>query len=116
MKRTVAQYADIWNTWLASTDSHPDVYQETLDEMMAACEKHSRDPATLERNVTIRVCPTGARPDGFGMKPICGSVNEIADQLRGFAAMGVSHVPVCLLPNSPEGVLAFAPVLEELKR
>ena len=116
MKRLVAQYADIWNTWLASTDSHPEAYQETLDTMMAACEKHGRDPATLERNVTVRVCPTSVRPDGFGMKPICGSVTEIADQIRGFGAMGVSHVPIWLLPNSPQSMEAFAPVLEELKR
>ena len=84
--------------------------------MMAACEKHGRDPATLERNVTVRVCPTSVRPDGFDMKPICGSVGEIADQLRGFSASGVSHVPVCLWPNDKESLEVFAPVLEELKR
>ena len=116
MKRLVVQYADIWNCWLASTDSHPEAYQESLDAMMIACDKHGRDPATLERNVTARVCPTSVRPDGFDMKPICGSVNEIADQLRGFAAIGVSHVPVWLWPNNKESVEAFAPVLEELKR
>ena len=60
--------------------------------------------------------PTSVRPDGFDMKPICGSVTEIADQIRGFAAMGVSHVPIWLLPNSPQSMEAFAPVLEELKR
>ena len=115
MKRLVVQYADIWNCWLASTDSHPAAYREPLDAMMAACEKHGRDPATLERNVTPRVCPTSIRPDGFDMKPICGSVNEIADHIHGFEEMGVTHLPVWLLPNSVEGVEAFAPVLEALK-
>lgn len=116
MRRLVAQYADIWNCWLASTDSHPKAYQEALDAMMAACEKHGRDPATLERNVTARVCPTSVRPNGFEMKPISGSVDEIADQLGGFADLGVSHVPVGLWPNNKESLEAFAPVLEELKR
>ncbi len=116
MKRLVAQYADIWNCWLASSDSHPESYQESLDAMMAACEKHGRDPATLERNVTVRVCPTSGRPDGFDMNPICGSVNEIADHIRGFAASGVNHLPVWLWPNTTESIEAFAPVLEELKR
>ena len=115
MKRLVVQYADIWNCWLASTDSHPEAYREPLEAMMAACEKHGRDPATLERNVTPRVCPTSVRPDGFDMKPICGSVNQIADHIRGFEALGVTHLPVWLLPNSTEGVEAFAPVLEALK-
>ena len=116
MKRLVTQYADIWNCWLASTDSHPEAYQAPLDAMLAACEKHGRDPATLELNATPRICPTSKRPDAFDMKPICGSVNEIADQIRGFEAMGVTHLPVWLWPNSTEGVEAFAPVLEELKR
>ncbi len=116
MKRLVAEYADIWNCWLASTDSSPEAYREPLSEMMAACEKHGRDPATLERNATVRVCPTSARLDGFDTKPICGSVNEIADQIRGFADAGVSHLPVWLWPNNKESVEAFAPILEELRR
>ena len=84
--------------------------------MMMACEKHGRDPATLERNVTVRVCPTSGRPDDFEMKPIGGSVKEIADHIRGFAAIGVKHLPVWLWRNTKESVEAFAPVLEQLKR
>ena len=116
MKRLVAQYADIWNCWLASTDSHPGAYREPLDAMMAACKEHGRDPSTLERSVTTRVCPTNARPDDWNMRPISGSVNEIADHIRGFAASGVGHVTVCLWPNNKESVEAFAPVLDELKQ
>jgi alkanesulfonate monooxygenase SsuD/methylene tetrahydromethanopterin reductase-like flavin-dependent oxidoreductase (luciferase family) len=116
MRRLVAQYADIWNCWLASTDSHPEAYREKVDAMVAACEKHGRDPATLERNATVRVCPTSERPDGFDMLPIGGSAGEIADQLRGFAELGVGHVSVWLWPNNKESLEAFAPVLERLKR
>ena len=116
MKRLVAQYADIWNCWLASTNSQPEAYREPLDAILAACEKHDRDPATLERCVTPRVCPTHLRPEGFDNKPICGSVDEIADRIRGFEAMGVSHLPVWLWPNNQASVEAFAPVLEILKQ
>jgi alkanesulfonate monooxygenase SsuD/methylene tetrahydromethanopterin reductase-like flavin-dependent oxidoreductase (luciferase family) len=116
MKRLVAQYADVWHCWLASTDSHPAAYQEPLDAMLAACEKHGREPASLDRSVTPRVCPTSKRPDGFDMKPIHGSVNEIVDQIGGFEAMGVDHLSVWLWPNNKQGLEAFAPVLEELGR
>ena len=115
MKRLVVQYADHWNCWLASGDSHPEAYQAPLDAMMAACEKHGRDPATLERSVTPRICPASYLPDFEAMKPLHGSTNEIADRIRGFEAMGVQHLPVWLLPNNNEGVEAFAPVLEELR-
>lgn len=115
MKRLVVQYADIWNCWLASTDSHPDAYREPLGAMMAACEKHGRDPNTLERNVTPRVCPTDAHPEGFTMKPLRGSVNEIADHLHEFETMGVTHLPVWLWPNTRESIEAFAPVLEAFR-
>ena len=116
MKRLVVQHADMWNCWLASTNSQPEAYQEPLDAMLASCEKHDRDPATLERCVTPRVCPTALRPKGFDNKPICGSINEIADQIRGFDALGVDHLPVWLWPNNKASVEAFAPVLEMLKR
>lgn len=115
MRRLVVQYADHWNCWLASTDSHAQAYQAPLDAMMAACEKHGRDPATLERSVTPRICPTSERPDFADMKPLYGSSNEIADRIREFEAMGVQHLPVWILPNSVEGIEAFAPVLEALR-
>jgi len=115
MKRLVSQYADIWHCWLASTDSHASAYQGPLDAMLAACDKHGREPTTLQRSVTPRVCPTSIRPDGFDMLPIHGSVNEIEDQLRGFEAMGVDHLSVWLWPNNKRGVEAFAPVLEQMK-
>ena len=75
-----------------------------------------RNPATLEKCVTPRVCPTHLRPESLDNKPICGSANEIADQIRGFEAMDVSHLPVWLWPNNKASVEAFAPVLEILKQ
>ena len=116
MKRLVVQYADIWNCWLASTNSQPDAYRGSLEAMFEACEKYDRDPATLEKCVTPRVCPTHLRPGGFDNKPICGSAHEIADRIRCFEAMGVSHLPVWLWPNNKASVEAFAPVLEILKQ
>ena len=48
--------------------------------------------------------------------PLAGSPAEIADGLRAYAAAGISHLQVWLEPNTPSGIEAFAPVLEELDR
>lgn len=115
MQRLVAQYADIWNCWLASTDSRPSAYREPLEAMMAACAKHGRDPATLGRCVTPRVCPTSRRPEGFDNKPLGGTSSEIADDVHAFEVLGVDHLAVWLWPNNRESIEAFAPVLERLR-
>lgn len=114
MKRLVAQYADIWSCWLASTNSHASAYRAPMEAMMAVCEKYGRDPATLQKAVTPRICPTELRPS-IDNNPICGSINEMADDIRRFEDMGVNHLPVWLWPNSQASVEAFAPVLEALQ-
>ena len=39
---------------------------------------------------------------------------RIADTLRGYAALGISHVQLVLDPNTAEAIEAMAPVLELL--
>ena len=116
MKRLVAQYADIWNCWLAFRDNRPQAYLEYRDAVFAACEKHGRDPATLSLNVTARVCPLDDGPAFAGTYPICGSSQQIADQLNQFAELGVSHMNTFMSPNNERGYEAFAPVLELLDK
>jgi alkanesulfonate monooxygenase SsuD/methylene tetrahydromethanopterin reductase-like flavin-dependent oxidoreductase (luciferase family) len=48
--------------------------------------------------------------------PLTGSAAEIAAGLRAYADAGLSHVQIWLEPNTPAGIEAFAPVLEELDR
>ena len=116
MKRLVAQYADHWNCWLAFTDNRPRAYVPFRDAMYEACEKHGRDPDTLVKNVSVRICPTGEEPWLPGMHPIMGSSQEIADQLNAFAELGVSHVNTFMVPNNQAGFEALAPVVELLKQ
>lgn len=115
MQRLVAQHADQWNCWLASGNSQPNAYEPHIKHMVAACEKHGRDPSTLVRNVTPRICPTAAAPISPDMQPIVGSSAQIADALNEFAALGVDHVSTWLHPNNEASLEAFAPVFEHLK-
>ena len=71
----------------------------------AACAAAGRDPRTLTRSAETLV-DTGA---GF-------SVAEVLGRLDRYAALGISHLQVQLRPNSIDGVRAFAPLMEALRR
>ncbi len=121
MLRLTARYADQWNAWLAMTRSDPDQVPPLQTAVDAACAAVGRDPATLERTIAIMVDVAGgsAIPASMGpgtATPVGGSAEEIAATIRAFAALGVSHLQMYLLPNKVETIRAFAPVLRLLGR
>ncbi len=115
MKRLVAQYADHWNYWMGSGDSHASAYLNIRDDMLAACEQHGRDPTSLVRNVTVRICPTGVVAPSPDIVPLSGTAEEIAEQLHAFKALGVSHVSAWPLPNNEASIVALARVLDHFR-
>jgi alkanesulfonate monooxygenase SsuD/methylene tetrahydromethanopterin reductase-like flavin-dependent oxidoreductase (luciferase family) len=109
MLRLTAQYADSWNTaWLGDVSALAPA-RAALD---AACAEVGRDPATLEVTVGISVAfpdlgpvpPAANDPQKF----LSGSVDEIAERLRGYAEAGVGHVIAWLYPVTDEGVRRVA--------
>jgi len=116
MRRLVAQYADIWNGWFGYTDARPESAAEQLRIIDDACREHGRDPNTLMATTALRgAMPASGyvpRPDEH---PLSGSPREMAETLRGHARLGVAEVQVALTMGGPEGVRAFAPVIEELR-
>jgi alkanesulfonate monooxygenase SsuD/methylene tetrahydromethanopterin reductase-like flavin-dependent oxidoreductase (luciferase family) len=118
MLELTAQYADIWNGWLAPLTSRPSDYVPMRARVDAACEAAGRDPATLTRTVSLLVNMRGRTEVHVARlgTPLTGTPEAIADTLREFAAMGVEHVQVWLYPGSVEHIEAFAPVLELLDR
>lgn len=118
MLELTARYADVWNGWLAPLTSRPSDYLPMRQRVDAACETAGRDPVTLTRTVSLLVNmrdKTDVHVARLGT-PLTGSPEEIADVLREFAALGVSHIQVWLYPGSVEHIEAFAPVLERLDR
>lgn len=112
--RIAARYADIWNTeWVL-----PEGIPERQAATDAACAAVGRDPATLERTATVRIDLPGKRhtPFGFFGGQATGTTEELAALLRGYAAVGITHVQIALGPNTVAGVEAFAPVLTLLDR
>ncbi len=116
MRRLVAQYADIWNGWLAYTDARPASAAAQLAIIEQACEEHGRDPATLVATTAVRGALPGSgyvpRPDEF---PLSGSPAQMADTLAGHARLGISEVQVALTMGGVPGVEAFAQVIQELR-
>ena len=116
-----ARYADSWNVYFSRTGNTPEGMLPLLERVDAACEAAGRDPATLARSATVYVDFTGSAGSASavnptGVPPISGEPEQIADALRRYADLGVSHVQVYTEPLNIEGVERFVPVLEALDR
>lgn len=116
MRRIVAQYADVWNGWLGYTDASAEAAKVQSDQVLEACAEHGRDAATLVRTTAVRVNVPGSgyRP-APNERPLSGSPEEMAEVLRGHAALGITQVQVALTMGGREGVQAFAPVIRNLR-
>ena len=53
---------------------------------------------------------------GSPVEPIRGSVDEVAEQIRGFAEVGAQHVQLCVDPITRDSIEWFAEVLAVLDR
>ena len=93
MMRLTARYADLWNTaWFGRAEA----IAERRADMERACAEVGRDPSTLEITVGVNVAlgdqgqdsPNAQDPD----RVLRGSPEEIADQLRAYSDLGVTHV------------------------
>ena len=111
-----AHHADGWNTWFSSTGNRVEGLLPLLEKVDAACEAAGRIPATLERSAAVIVEVGPHEPSAMTGPPLTGSPAEIAAGLGAYADAGLSHVQVWLEPNTPAGIEAFVPVLEELDR
>ncbi len=121
MLRATLPHVEMWNAWLSGGRSHPDEIPAMRDQIDAACREVGRDPATLERSVSIMVDQTGTREIGASMgpdtaEPLGGSPEDIADGIRAFAAEGISHIQLYFVPNTIQSIERFGDVLEILDR
>ena len=113
MLRLTAELADHWNAGLRTIDEMPAL----LDALEAACRDVGRDPATLTRSAEVRVRTSAAPSEAPAQdRELRGAPDAIATELRRFAALGIDHLQVQLIPNSLDGVEAFAPIVGELRR
>lgn len=114
MLELTARFADAWNlAWFGMPDER---LATVRAELVEACERVGRDPATLEITVglnvqfdAVPVPPNADGTDGAGSTTaLRGSVEDVAAGLAAYAALGTGHAIVNLEPTTPESVRLLA--------
>ena len=98
MMRLTARYADAWNTaWYGAPDERLRRQLDAFDEAMAS---ERRDPTTMDRTVGIEVRDPERDPGGEdgGDRSFGGSVDELAEAVTAYEALGIDHLIVLLQP------------------
>jgi alkanesulfonate monooxygenase SsuD/methylene tetrahydromethanopterin reductase-like flavin-dependent oxidoreductase (luciferase family) len=117
MLRLTARYADGWNGFYSRFNNQPEGLVPQLAALDAACAAVGRDPATLARTVAVYLQSGPFVPTAdWGVKPLSGTPEDLAEALRAYAAYGVTHIQLGLEPQTRAGIAACAPILEALDR
>ncbi len=121
MLRITVPYVQSWNAWFADTTNSPDGVPALRDRVDAACAEAGRDPGAIERSVAVLVeLPgaigrrTGDTPEDEVVRPVRGSPEGMATELRRYAAAGIDEVQLVVDPIDRGSLDALAPVLEHL--
>ena len=125
MLRLTARYADIWNVYWTSTNNSPDGVPPLRERVDEACTEVGRDPATLQRTVTVLIAEADADPwwntlpTGHNYKPLeplVGEPAEIAEGLSAYRREGIAHVQVSIDRISTGAIERFAPALGLIRK
>jgi alkanesulfonate monooxygenase SsuD/methylene tetrahydromethanopterin reductase-like flavin-dependent oxidoreductase (luciferase family) len=116
MTRLALQHGDYWNCFLAFGENSIERYRESWAKLIAACEKHNRDPATIKRNVSLCVDIANTAFPIPGAQPISGSPSEVAEKLSEFAAEGIEYCTILINPFTREGIEKFSAIAERITR
>lgn len=114
-------HVERWNGWHAWYDNSIDGATKLLARVDSACEGVGRDPATLERSLSVFVRAPGGQsgmrqgsPGRKSSTPIEGDHDSIARHLNSLAALGVSEVQLVVDPITSESVEWLGGVLTRL--
>ncbi len=123
MLQITLPYVQAWNVWHSDTGNSPAGVAPLRARVDAICARVGRDPATVDATMAVLVRMSGGegRRQGDGYtdatpNPLAGSSEDIAAELRAYAAAGVKHVQLVLDPITEESIAALAPALEMLDR
>ena len=93
MLRTVARYANAWNTW-----GGPSTIAAVTERFTAACETEDRDPASIRRSTQalVYITDSDAQRDELLVKiqtdrAIVGHTAEIVDVIGQYAQVGLDE-------------------------
>jgi alkanesulfonate monooxygenase SsuD/methylene tetrahydromethanopterin reductase-like flavin-dependent oxidoreductase (luciferase family) len=108
MLELAARHADAWNlAWFGLPDER---LARVRGELLEACARVGRDPASLAITVgvTVRYPADGLAPAEPPTTPgLTGTPAAIADGLATHAAAGADHLIVAIEPSTPATLAAF---------
>ena len=127
MMACMAKYADLWNAYYDDTHNRVEGLTRLRPIIDEACEKEGRDPATLERTVTVLLAdstadpwwdrlPSSATAEQGPLTPMTGEPETIAEQLFAYHREGATHIQVCLEPTNCQTIETLARVLEHVDK
>jgi len=111
MMRLTAKYADMWNVGYMST---PDTLLPYLKNMKTACQEVGRDPSTLEITALVGI----GFPDLIDKLPefengvLTGDSQTLAETMRAYEKLGVSHVMFHVVPYQREALERLAEAVQ----
>jgi probable F420-dependent oxidoreductase len=118
MLRIAAPFVDSWNAWFADTENSPAGVAALTAQVDAACVEVGRNPADIERTVAVLVQLPGGTGRTMGdttvaqaVRPLGGTDEEMAEELRAYARAGIGHVQLVLDPITVGSIERFARVL-----
>lgn len=115
--RLAVQHADIWTGAMHLYDNDIAQLAPALERVDDACLRYGRDPSTLARMTEALVqFPGGRAATWTNMSPISGTPEHIAESLLAYQDLGISMMPIWIEPNTIEGIHAFAPVIDILRK
>lgn len=123
MLRLMGRYGDMWNGFWDDVGNSPKGCARLQPVLDDACEEVGRDPATLERTVTVLVADETAEPwwedmpfdndaDLTALRPLHGAPSDIAQTMREFVDLGVLSIQIHLDPCTVQSIERLSPVLE----
>lgn len=118
--RAALPFVDSWNAWHDWFDNSTAGLAPFMAAVDESCRAVGRDPAEVERTVTVFVQLSGGtgRPGSIAepTTPYRGSAEEIAAAINSYADVGVAHVQLVLDPITTESIEECVPILEILDR
>ena len=106
MIELTARHADAWNlAWFGLPNER---LARVRGELIEACRRVDRDPATLAITVgvNVRYPELGTAPGEAGTA-LSGDAGEVAAGLAAHAAAGADHLIVALEPSTPDALERF---------
>jgi probable F420-dependent oxidoreductase len=108
---------DAWNTWYEEYGNTPEGYAALHGRISKACERVGRDPDDIVRSVCTLVAldeGAGERRSLEGVRPMVGSMEDVAAHLQALADIGADEVIVIADPVTESSIRTLGNALRIL--